>query len=175
MRHSDRTWANYEKWYKIAHRVWIEHYGQIPAGRYIHHIDGDITNNALDNLMLIDPLTHTRWHSGWYLLDDGTWLKHCRGCGVYRTLVCFSAHRVSYRPSKTGIRFDSLCKECNLCRLRDRRKTEKFQEWQRRYSQSDKGRATRKRWYQEHQEQMRVYQKEYQRKRYWEKKRAKER
>lgn len=44
-----------EKSYGIyAHRyVWELHHGKIPPGAVIHHIDGDRSNNSIENLQLI--------------------------------------------------------------------------------------------------------------------------
>ena len=48
----------------MMHRVvWQHHYGPIPAGYDIHHIDRDRTNNDILNLELIDKAEHTRHHA----------------------------------------------------------------------------------------------------------------
>lgn len=39
----------------LAHRIiWEMHYGSIPEGMEIHHIDGDRANNKLENLRLVE-------------------------------------------------------------------------------------------------------------------------
>lgn len=65
--------------------VWEEHYGKIPEGMQIHHIDGDKTNNDISNLQLVTPLEHKRIHEGCYL-EKGIWYKPCKCCGEYKAV-----------------------------------------------------------------------------------------
>ena len=62
--------------------VWERANGPIPLGMCVHHRDGDRLNNAIENLELVDALTHKRIHSGCQI-RDGTWWKPCRKCGVF--------------------------------------------------------------------------------------------
>ena len=44
---------------RLVHRVvWEEHYGKIPKGMEIHHINGNKTDNRIDNLELIIHKEH---------------------------------------------------------------------------------------------------------------------
>jgi hypothetical protein len=45
-----------------ARRIFSKHYGPIPIGLCIHHIDGDHTNNSIDNLSLLTRSNHARVH-----------------------------------------------------------------------------------------------------------------
>lgn len=46
---------------KMEHvMVWEKHYGKIPDGHQIHHIDGDTKNNTLENLIMICPNCHAQ-------------------------------------------------------------------------------------------------------------------
>lgn len=48
---------------ETLHReVWKHHHGDIPDGHLIHHIDGDPTNNDIDNLECITPTEHAERH-----------------------------------------------------------------------------------------------------------------
>lgn len=48
---------------KRLHRVvWEYHNGDIPNGYHVHHIDGDRTNNAIENLSLLQGSTHLKNH-----------------------------------------------------------------------------------------------------------------
>lgn len=47
----------------LAHRwVWQNHYGQIPDNMDIHHKDGDKSNNAVDNLEMLNRSDHLKEH-----------------------------------------------------------------------------------------------------------------
>ena len=46
-----------------AHRwVWMHHHGDIPKGFDVHHIDGDKSNNAIENLQLMTRSEHLLIH-----------------------------------------------------------------------------------------------------------------
>ena len=45
-----------------ARKLWERTYGLIPKGFHIHHIDGDHTNNNVDNLDCISSADHMRLH-----------------------------------------------------------------------------------------------------------------
>ncbi len=46
-----------------AHRwVWINHYGAIPEGMDIHHIDEDKSNNEIENLQMLSRSEHLKLH-----------------------------------------------------------------------------------------------------------------
>lgn len=48
---------------KRLHRyVWEQEVGEIPKGCHIHHIDGDKSNNSINNLTIITASGHARLH-----------------------------------------------------------------------------------------------------------------
>jgi HNH endonuclease. len=48
---------------KKLHRVvWEYHYGPIPDGYHVHHIDGDPRNNQIENLQLLPDREHIKYH-----------------------------------------------------------------------------------------------------------------
>jgi hypothetical protein len=47
----------------FLHRViWEKHYGQIPVGYDIHHLNGDKADNRIENLQCLLSAEHTRLH-----------------------------------------------------------------------------------------------------------------
>ena len=47
--------------------VWIKERGKIPEKYHVHHIDGDKSNNKIENLTLMHISDHTRLHSLEYI------------------------------------------------------------------------------------------------------------
>src|SRR4051812_34247652 len=71
---------------QFEHRlVWRKHYGDIPEGMFIHHKDNDPANNRIENLELVDAITHKRLHEGCRLETDG-WHKPCKLCGEFKRI-----------------------------------------------------------------------------------------
>lgn len=87
------------------HIVWEKHFGPIPDGMQIHHIDHNKINNDISNLQLVTPLEHKRIHSGCRLID-GEWEKPCNDCGEYKK--CNSENWYFSRGWING----KLCKKC---------------------------------------------------------------
>ena len=46
-----------------ARLVWIRYNGQIPEGYQIHHIDGNPSNDIIDNLMCVSSIRHQTIHN----------------------------------------------------------------------------------------------------------------
>jgi len=44
-------------------KIYREHYGEIPAGYHIHHIDGNALNNDPKNLIAVTPEEHAKLHN----------------------------------------------------------------------------------------------------------------
>lgn len=47
---------------KLHRLIYEDHYGPIPKGMQIHHIDGDTTNNDISNLQLVSISEHNKIH-----------------------------------------------------------------------------------------------------------------
>jgi predicted nucleic acid-binding Zn ribbon protein len=54
---SDLSWRH-----RDARALWRKTYGPIPAGFHIHHVDGNVHNNRLDNLQCLPGAEHLREH-----------------------------------------------------------------------------------------------------------------
>lgn len=82
-------------------------------GRYVnpliedvHHRDGTVENNTLENLILLTKVEHRRLHAGWKLID-GEWWKTCNGCG--RLL---KVEGNFYKRRNGHNEYVTRCKEC---------------------------------------------------------------
>jgi hypothetical protein len=95
----------------IRGRQWMEHIlvwqhanGPIPEGLQLHHLNGDKLDNRLENLELVDALTHKRLHGGCEV-RNGEWWKPCRKCGEWSSVD-------NYYARKDGI--SPWCKPCSI-------------------------------------------------------------
>lgn len=86
------------------HRVvWEHHFGKIPKGYEIHHIDKNKKNNSIDNLMLVTPFEHKKIHGGSRLID-GEWFKICRDCKIEKN------EKNDFYSNERQVYF--VCKDC---------------------------------------------------------------
>ena len=84
--------------------IWERAHGPIPAGFPIHPINHDKLDNRIENLQLLDPLTHKRHHSGCER-REGMWWKPCRKCGTVKPVTEYYAQRNWISP---------WCKSCQI-------------------------------------------------------------
>lgn len=53
--------VNYKGKIEYVHRIiWKMHYGEIPTGNVIDHIDGDRCNNKIENLRIVEPRVNSQ-------------------------------------------------------------------------------------------------------------------
>ena len=57
-------------------RVWVEHYGEIPKGYIVHHINGNKTDNRIDNLEIMTRKEHCLLHGADKNLEKGRGVGH---------------------------------------------------------------------------------------------------
>jgi hypothetical protein len=99
--------------FKVAlHRqIWIDNYGEIPKKYVIHHIDGDTTNNVLENLQCLLNIKHRTM--GWSKPKKSL---ICKYCGKN-----YKAHRGNFCSNKCWQNYQYLNKKyheekkCVIC------------------------------------------------------------
>lgn len=91
--------------------VWEREYGPIPDGLDVHHRDLNKQNNDLANLILVDPTTHKRLHSGCEL-RDGVWWKPCGVCGRSKPIDI-----ANWYLSKEGWPLYGRCRPCHISKV----------------------------------------------------------
>jgi hypothetical protein len=66
------------KGYKLSRQIYIYHYGTIPTGMFIDHIDGDRQNNRIENLRLAHP-DQNAWNRK---INDSHRSTDYKGCSI---------------------------------------------------------------------------------------------
>lgn len=68
----------------LEHRkVWFDHNGKIPDGMVVHHINGDRTDNRIENLEILTCSQHMKKHYA-----EGNKLRESNGTKQYIELTC---------------------------------------------------------------------------------------
>jgi len=78
-----------------------------PLVEDVHHRDGSVDNNVLENLILLTKSEHRRLHAGWKLIN-GEWWKICTGCG--RLL---KVEDEFYKRHTGHNEYTTRCKQCS--------------------------------------------------------------
>jgi hypothetical protein len=66
------------KTYSLSRQIYVYHYGTIPFGMYIDHIDGDRNNNRIENLRLAHP-DQNQWNRK---INDSYRSTDYKGCSI---------------------------------------------------------------------------------------------
>jgi hypothetical protein len=67
---------------KMHREVWKFYNGEIPKGHHIHHIDGDVTNNDISNLQLMEASEHLRMEGKKRHKENPEWSKRFHEKGI---------------------------------------------------------------------------------------------
>lgn len=106
--------------------IWEKYNGPIPKGYQIHHIDHNPLNNHIENLQLVDTLTHKRIHEGCKLIN-GVWYKQCSVCGEYKPCT------PDYWYYSNGWINGKLCRKCYIQKSLLNRKKRTENGWKRQW------------------------------------------
>jgi hypothetical protein len=107
---------------KIALRyhavVWILHYGEIPNGLQIDHIDGNRTNNAITNLRLVTPQENScnksihrtgRLVGCYFQKASGKWMARARINGKRIYIGCFETEQQAHEKYTQFMKRSESC------------------------------------------------------------------
>lgn len=102
--------------HKMLHRIIYQNrFGEIPKGMLVHHINGDIFDNRIENLQLVSKTEHERIHSPHYKTANGYWVKRCIRCKRMLPLGSFPWLHYPTSPIEGTPR--SWCKQCEVKRV----------------------------------------------------------
>lgn len=111
-----------KRYRKVHQLVWEKHYGPLPPGFHLHHINQNKLDWRLENLRSMPHEEHISLHhfldrqaGGWVMGEDGEWAaKPCKKCEKVLPLSEF------YKVTGTGVPF-AECKPCFRERQAQRR------------------------------------------------------
>lgn len=99
--------------------VWQQHFGSIPPGYFVHHIDGDCSNNAICNLQCMSAHDHKLLH-----MRGTVAVPVCPQCKRPADLMVKGVCRICYNTERywrlhshqhpRAVRYDGvLCTHCS--------------------------------------------------------------
>ena len=102
------------------HRVvWETSNGEIPAGYHVHHVDGDTTNNDIDNLNLVHGSLHARFESKKRFKENPEWVKEFQKKGIEAAKEWHKSEEGlkwhSEHGKKTWVNRDTTTRQCDEC------------------------------------------------------------
>jgi hypothetical protein len=104
---------------KLHRDVWTAAFGQIPGGCHIHHRDGNVLNNRLENLECLDAREHLSGSRGKRRpLENGTWFTanaRDKAAEWHRSPEGRLWHKRHAKRSKSWTKWKRTEKKCAHC------------------------------------------------------------
>jgi hypothetical protein len=106
---------------KHAHLVvYRRHFGAVPEGYVVHHVDGNHKNNNINNLRCVTVAEHHLIHSNFKHLD-GVWHKLCVDCKTLKKVDDFYQSKDTKRKDCfLGFVVAHICKDCERVKSKAR-------------------------------------------------------
>lgn len=98
--------------------IYKRHFGNIPRGWVVHHVDGVKTNNDIDNLEAMSQKDHIRVHKGWIKTNNQWTHKLCSMCNKIKDLDSFGLKTVRSKSGKLSKTTIHCCRPCSTIRKR---------------------------------------------------------
>lgn len=102
-----------------AHQyVWIKHNGEIPKGYHIHHLDGDVSNNDIANLVLMSPSAHSSHHASEHSEESRERMNtivHQAAVDWHKSEQGSEWHKQHYENVARNIWNEKVTLKCNIC------------------------------------------------------------
>lgn len=83
-------------YYPLHHWVWEQHYGDIPTGYHIHHINGNRLDNRIENLQLMLARDHLLLHSKGKPPDSALYFYFLQERGLWKEFLKFREEKLLY-------------------------------------------------------------------------------
>jgi len=106
---SERSWVevnyqgrNVRRWFDKDKRqrgrmearvIWEKYNGTIPEGFHIHHKDGNVKNDSIENLEMLSARDHFLLHRKCYQIVDGKIIRQCFMCKKWMDVSNFRERR----------------------------------------------------------------------------------
>lgn len=100
---------------RLHRKVWEYYNGPIPIGFHVHHIDGDRTNNKIENLELIPAKKHTQRHHAQGDCNEDIAKAQKAACKWHGSKAGIEWHKKQYQENCKPALLKKVKKQCRNC------------------------------------------------------------
>lgn len=100
--------------------VWEKHFGKIPKGMIIHHIDKNKMNNKIENLAMMSYKahnilhSHSPWNKGLTVKDSKKWAITHQKAQANRLEKMKKRFKETWELQQAGLKLREIAKELNI-------------------------------------------------------------